>query len=283
MDIKTQLIELIADKRLPHAILLESMDSRLCYDTSVFVAQALLCENLKPDGACGECTPCIKVQTNNHPDIYILSPDEASKAIKVDMIRALRDDAFLKPNEAPCKIYIILCAEAMNDNAQNALLKILEEPPENVYFILSCTGAERLLQTILSRVETYKLDAVEYTADHADIPEELTAVAREIALALCSDNELDLLTATNKLTAVKKDIPTVLDLLAIWARNACMSLYGIETESKDGEIVKKLASSKKKTALLNLIDKTDIAKEKLAQNVNTALFVTWLCAQLRRL
>lgn len=280
MDIKSELIDLIKQSRLPHAILLESLDKQLCYKTSVFIAQALLCESLSDNGACGSCIPCIKVETDNHPDIYFLRPDDTSKSIKVDMIRELRDDAFLKPNEAHYKIYIILSAEAMNDSAQNALLKILEEPPENVFFILSCSSAERLLQTIRSRVETYKLD----NSDNAfsSIDDNIKAVAEEIAAAICSDNELDLLIATNKLIAIKKDIPTVLDLLTLWARNACMSLYGI-SDSDGSDIVKMLASTKKKNSLLNLIDKAAIAKDRAAQNVNPALFVTWLCAQLRKL
>lgn len=282
MDIKSELIELIAQSRLPHAVLLESVDPQLCYNTSVFIAKALLCENLSAEGACGSCTPCIKVETDNHPDIYFLRPDDTSKSIKVDMIRELRDDAFLKPNEAHCKIYIILSAEAMNDSSQNALLKILEEPPENVFFILSCSSAERLLQTIRSRVEAYKLDNSETEFSSAVIDDNIKAIAEEIAAAICSDNELDLLIATNKLIAIKKDIPTVLDLLALWARNACMSLYGIGS-SDSSEVVKRLASAKKKNSLLNLIDKVALAKDRAAQNVNPALFVTWLCAQLRKL
>lgn len=273
--------KLIKENKLPHAILLESTDRSGAYKTALNIAQALLCES-DADIPCGECVPCIKVISGNHPDIYTLEPEQDGKLIKVDAIRAMREDAFLKPNEAGCKIYIIRSAELMNDNAQNALLKILEEPPENVFFILCSGSADRMLETILSRVVVYRLDKAGFSVAQFDAADDVKAIAQDIARAMCSERELDLLTATGKLISVKKDMGKVLDVLELIARNACIAAYGVQGDEQD-EISAMLASTKRKQALTKIFDIINSAREKVTQNVNINLLATWLCAELRRL
>ncbi len=283
MNSNSVFTDMINEKRLPHAMLLECTDKSVCEKTADYIAQALVCtSHEKP---CGECVPCIKFKDGNHPDVYRLTPEGDSRIIKVDMIRALRDDAYLKPNEAKYKIYIISSADSMNENAQNALLKILEEPPENVFFILTCSSADTLLDTIISRVESYNLNDTETGALYsANLSEAVLGISRDIADSLCCDKELDLLTALGKLSGIKKDIPAVLDFLTLTVRNACLVQYGIDVPADDADMkaIQSLALQKKRSSLIKLIDKLYNAKEIFAQNVNLNLFITWLCAELRQ-
>ncbi|MDI6772108.1 MAG: DNA polymerase III subunit delta' [bacterium] len=126
-------------------------------------AQFLNCE--RPDGdACGECDPCRRIVSGNHPDVRILDvahgkffevpeKDYRGKEIPIDQIRALRQDAAYPPYQGRRKVYIIADAERMNPNSSNSLLKILEEPPARITFILIAESAVALLPTIVSRCQ----------------------------------------------------------------------------------------------------------------------------------
>ena len=123
------------------------------------IAAARLCEK-GPDRACGVCRHCRKILQGAfpgiHPDVIAVERQPGSKGtlrreITVDQIRALAVDALVLPNEAAGKVYILPEADAMNVSAQNAFLKLLEEPPENVFFLLCAANREALLPTVRSR------------------------------------------------------------------------------------------------------------------------------------
>lgn len=90
---------------------------------------------------------------NIHPDITTLTIPEGKREILVDQIRDLRSDVYIRPNEAHRKVYVITPADAMNDNAQNAFLKVLEEGPAYACFLLVAEQAGALLPTVRSRCE----------------------------------------------------------------------------------------------------------------------------------
>jgi DNA polymerase-3 subunit delta' len=125
------------------------------------MAQTLVCEN-SPE-ACGHCGPCIRIEKQQSESLHILVPDaEAAKpSIKVDAIRELLDSLSLAA-AGKARIVIIDSAHMMNDQAANALLKNLEEPSENVYFILIAPEIEQLLPTIRSRVQVMRFYALQY-------------------------------------------------------------------------------------------------------------------------
>ena len=120
------------------------------------LAAAALCEGAgeKP---CGVCRQCRKVRGHIHPDVTLIeravSPDTGKlyKDIRIDQIRALSQDASVLPNDAAGKVYIFPHAEEMNIAAQNAFLKLLEEPPAWVTFLLCAESRTGLLPTVLSR------------------------------------------------------------------------------------------------------------------------------------
>jgi DNA polymerase-3 subunit delta' len=111
---------------------------------------AMICQG-PGDKPCLRCAHCEKARRGIHPDIVLYDREDQTRTIYVDQIRALRDDAVIMPNEARRKVYIIRHAGSMNVSAQNALLKVLEEPPGGAAFILTAETPEQLLPTVRSR------------------------------------------------------------------------------------------------------------------------------------
>lgn len=139
--------------QIAHAYLFEGVDGLGKKNIALKLASALVCNSNK-DKPCGKCNSCIKVENGNHPDIKTI---EGEGIIKVDEIRELIKDIQLKPYEGIGKVYIICDADKMNIQAQNALLKTLEEPPSYATLILITTKGSSLLPTIVSRCQVMKL------------------------------------------------------------------------------------------------------------------------------
>ncbi|MDP2910762.1 MAG: DNA polymerase III subunit delta' [Candidatus Omnitrophota bacterium] len=120
-------------------------------------AKALNCEKNNPD-ACDECASCNKVNSMNHPDVFIIKKEKDSSYIKIDKIRDAIYQASLKPYEGRKKIFLIIDADDMNEEAQNALLKLLEEPRENQILILTTSRISGILPTVVSRCKAVKFN-----------------------------------------------------------------------------------------------------------------------------
>ena len=112
------------------------------------LAAAILCK--ESDKPCGVCASCRKVFGNGHPD-FITIDDPEKKTVSVDLIRDARSDIYIRPNEADHKIYLFPRAQDMGIPGQNALLKVLEEPPAYGVFILLTDNPQKLLPTVRSR------------------------------------------------------------------------------------------------------------------------------------
>ena len=144
----------------PHAIILESFNAEKANEEALKIAKSMLCLSgeKKP---CGQCGSCVKVAKGFHPDLKIISLEKNAKSIKIEEIRNVRQDAYILPNEGVYKVYVFTPAEALTVQAQNAFIKILEEPPKNVVFILVCKSSDLLLSTVLSRCEIFNLNESE--------------------------------------------------------------------------------------------------------------------------
>lgn len=112
---------------------------------------SLLCRRPSAQDACGECKSCLLLKAGSHPDNYILEPEEADKAIKVDQVRDLVSFVVQTAQMGGRKVVLIEPAESMNINAANALLKSLEEPSGDTVLLLVSHQTSRLLPTIKSR------------------------------------------------------------------------------------------------------------------------------------
>ncbi|MBR5809244.1 MAG: DNA polymerase III subunit [Clostridia bacterium] len=122
-------------------------------------ASALVCKNTS-SAPCGVCNACIMAKAESHPDIYELMPVEGKRNISVDQIRSVVTDAYTKPYESEKKVYIIAYGDDMNEQAQNAFLKVLEEPPEYAVFVILAENNESLLPTIRSRCTAIRFNPV---------------------------------------------------------------------------------------------------------------------------
>ena len=119
------------------------------------LAAAILCG--KQDAPCGRCSVCRKISDGNHPD-FITVTDPEHKNIAVKIVREIRDDVFIRPNESDHKIYLF--AQDLGIEGQNALLKVLEEPPKYGVFLLLTDNPEKILPTVRSRCTELNLHAL---------------------------------------------------------------------------------------------------------------------------
>ena len=140
--------DMIRSDRIPNTVIIESMSPE---DLASFLAAAAVCSSDGPEKPCGLCPDCKKAKSGTHPDITEIRPVGKANVITVEMARELRSDAYIQPNDADRKVYILYNADLCTEQAANALLKILEEPPVYAVFILCCASAGSLLPTVRSR------------------------------------------------------------------------------------------------------------------------------------
>ena len=205
--------------------------------------------------ACGECTACRKIAAGRHPDVLRVSP--SGLQIKIDQIRDLCQALAMKPYEARTRVAIVADAHRMNPAAGNALLKMLEEPPDRTVLILTAAQTADVLPTVVSRCQHIRFKPVArrhlaamLSAAYGFSPEDarLTAaladgsVTRALAMQrrgwiqrrnwllsemaeLGQRSTASLLALAEKSSQAKEDIPEVLDLLATWIRDVAVARY----------------------------------------------------------
>ncbi len=272
-------------------------------------ANALVCDD--PVGGydpCGKCKSCIQAMTRNHPDIITVTHDKPLTVSVDDVREQIVSDARIKPYQSRWKIYIMNEAEKMTPQAQNALLKTLEEPPEYVVIILLTTSKTAMLPTVLSRCVQLDMRPVEdrvirnYLMTEVGIPDYradiCTAFARgnvgkARSLAVSEDFEnikeeavrvlkfikkmdtSDMIRSLKSLEEYKLSINDFLDICMIWYRDvllykATMDDSAIVFKDETESIIREAEDSTYEGIenTLRILDKT---KERLKANVNFEL------------
>ncbi|HPD89543.1 MAG TPA: hypothetical protein PLU75_08760 [Oscillospiraceae bacterium] len=173
----------VREKRLPHAVLIEGEKGTGRTELALWLCQALLCE--KKDGfPCGNCVPCKKIASGNHPDVEVIRGGGGARSFHIEDVREIRESVWLSPSEAEERIFVLLEIGEMGTEAQNALLKTLEEPPRHARFVMTCENRFALCETIVSRSSVYTLDAPAPTECEALLKERFPAEKPEnLALA----------------------------------------------------------------------------------------------------
>lgn len=275
-------------------------------------AMTLLCEEGKEE-PCNTCHSCRQAETGNHPDIIRVT-HEKPNSISVDDIREqVNNTIMIKPYQGPYKVYIINHADLMTPQAQNALLKTIEEPPRYAVIILLTENAEVLLPTINSRcvmlrlryikdqlIKKYLMESLKVPDYKADL---CTAFAqgnmghaimlansehfneiRETAVNLLRhvhDMELsEIVEAVNSVAAFKLEITDYLDIIAVWYRDVL--LYKA-TKDMDTVVFKDQIDNIREQARMSsyegiqlIISSLDKAKARLKANVNFDLVMELL-------
>ena len=153
--LKQNLISSLSQGRISHFYLISGPEGSGKHTLARLLAAAIMCkDSQKP---CLRCNTCRKIMENSHPD-FITVDDPEHKAVAVKIVRQAREDVYIRPNESDYKIYLF--PQELGIEGQNALLKILEEPPSYGVFILLTSNAEQLLPTVRSRCTELALAAL---------------------------------------------------------------------------------------------------------------------------
>lgn len=303
--------------KVSHAYILNGPDLSGKMMIAEAFARALLCEKQDPDG-CGECRSCRQSDDRNNPDIIYVKQDKPN-TISVDDIRTqLNNDIVIKPYSNQYKIYIVDEAEKMNQQAQNALLKTIEEPPAYAVIMLLTTNADSFLQTIRSRCITLNLKSVKndviksYLMTEKKIPDYQAdvcaafaqgVVGKAIKLASSDDfNELkesalslikrlddidlyEMGEAIKQISDYKLQVQDYFDLITVWYRDV---LYMKATNDVNGLIfkdevydIKKQASKHSYHGIETIIEALDKAKLRINANVNFDLVIELLLMTIK--
>ena len=148
--IKNMLEASVSSKHFSHSYMFIGEDGIGKFLFAKEFAKMILCEDFKNGSPCETCKSCIEYNTQNHPDFFIVSPED-EKSIKIEQIRYMQEKISEKPIVSSKKVYIINDSNLMTKEAQNCLLKTLEEPPEYAVIILVLSNESKILNTIKSR------------------------------------------------------------------------------------------------------------------------------------
>ena len=274
-DNENAIINLIRSGRIPHTVIIEGDSKDERDSAALLLAAGAVCEGT--DKPCLNCKPCRKVLEGAHPDVIVPMPSKTSKT-GIISIKDLREkylsQASIKPNEAALKIYIFYDADRLlREDSQNTLLKIIEEPPQNILFLFTVEKAKLLLPTVRSRAHLMVLRR-SFTPDENSIE-----AAQRIVDGVTSLYEYDLLKNLSALTD-KAAVENTLAVVSEKLRLALLYLSGINT---DDPAAKQLARKLDRRRVLALTDVTHEAIAKLKTNINLQLLLTWLCTQYRRI
>ena len=168
--------------RIAHAFLLSGPHGTGKRTCANYLTQTILCAS--PQAPCGQCPACKKVLAGLHPDVHVVGEEE--KSISVDTIRALRDQLALRPFEADRHIALIPRADRMTAQAQNALLKTLEEPAGGNVFFLLTDQPGAMLPTIVSRCRRLRFSPVSVEACAEILAEKGVEPGRARLAAACA-------------------------------------------------------------------------------------------------
>ena len=154
-ETKRRIGRAIEAQTIPHAFLIGGPSGSGKSTLAMEIAAAMNCQMAETEEAlpCGRCNNCRRIYDGNYPDVKILAKKKDKATLGVDLVKDFREDMFLSSTESEHKIYIIDDAESMTPEAQNALLKVLEEPPSSVIILLLAKECDRILTTIKSRAQ----------------------------------------------------------------------------------------------------------------------------------
>ena len=175
------LTQMLKKKNIPHAMLFTGVDGIGKRTTAMALGMALNCTNPVGVSACGGCPSCQKVISGAHPDMITIRPEGVF--IKIDQVRALSRQLRFAPLEGNWRVVIINDAQAMNLEASNAILKVLEEPPKGTFIILTASQTTDLLPTIVSRCQQVAFRPIPYEKV-AEVLVELQGLDRQTATTL---------------------------------------------------------------------------------------------------
>lgn len=293
--------------KVSHAYIINGEDGAGKKTIADAFAMTLQCEKGAKD-ACLECHSCKQAMTRNQPDIIYLNPEKDHLISVKDIREQINSDVAIKPYSSKYKIYVINHAERMNEAAQNAILKTIEEPPEYVVIILLTTNAEALLPTIRSRcvmvdirpvedalVKSYLMDVLGVDEGKAAIctafaqgnvgkaarlsgSEDFNQIKSDAVQLLKRIKQIDLYELTAAVKAIseyKLKVDDYFDIMSIWYRDVLVYKATMDANRLvfQDEIydIKKQASVSSYEGIEKILQAISTAKTRISSNVNLEL------------
>ena len=304
-SIKKHLQTAIKTGNLSHAYIINGEYGSGRQTIASALAKTIQCQSKTDDtDACGVCTSCKQAESHNHPDIKYITHDKTSISVN-DIREQLNNDISIKPYSSEYKIYIIPDANKMTEQAQNALLKTIEEPPVYAIIILLTENCDSLLPTIRSRCVTLTMNPVEkdkictYLENKFQLEPEQAQIAanycqgnigKAIRFASSSDfiemknqvlkllKNLDSMDIASIIDTIKEfsthknDINDYLDLMLLWYRDVLMFKVTKDANlllySDEYSAISEQATKRDYENIENIIAAIDKAKVRLKANVN---------------
>ena len=304
-SIKKHLQTAIKTGNLSHAYIINGEYGSGRQTIASALAKTIQCQSKTDDtDACGVCTSCKQAESHNHPDIKYITHDKTSISVN-DIREQLNNDISIKPYSSEYKIYIIPDANKMTEQAQNALLKTIEEPPVYAIIILLTENCDSLLPTIRSRCVTLTMNTVEkdkictYLENKFQLEPEQAQIAanycqgnigKAIRFASSSDfiemknqvlkllKNLDSMDIASIIDTIKEfsthknDINDYLDLMLLWYRDVLMFKVTKDANlllySDEYSAISEQATKRDYENIENIIAAIDKAKVRLKANVN---------------
>ncbi len=316
-DIIQYMKNAIDQKKLSHAYIVNGQRGSGKKLLSRLFAMTLQCESGQNE-PCGVCKSCVQTKSGNQPDIITISHEKPT-SISVDEIREqVNGDILIKPYSSPYKIYIIPEADLMTTQAQNALLKTLEEPPEYAIIFLLTENADNLLATIRSRCVMLKLRNIKdklvkkYLMEELKVPDyqaELCAafaqgnIGRATMLAKSEHfNEIkddaiqlmkyidqmelqEIVSAIKQINKYKLEVTDYLDILTIWYRDvllykATKDVAGLVFGDQI-KFIKEKAAKSSYEGIETILSSIEMAKQRIKANVNFDLLMELLLLTIK--
>jgi DNA polymerase-3 subunit delta' len=258
-------------------------------------AARLNCQKPQDDVACGRCLSCRLIQEGNHPDVKVVSPD--GLFIKIDQIRGIQHDMSYKPRyDKGFRVTILENAEKMTQEAQNSFLKLLEEPPRNVVFILVTGNPQGLLPTVRSRCQLIRvsLGGHKTPEDFSDITERLRKAYSCSSLEVLEEAEAieKMLQAQGGAGRSRAQLEKALAAAAGWFRDVLVfketgdiSLVSINPGKSEDDIREALSDDGELYEvhdLIAIIERIEESRKWVRQNANIRLVLESLLFDLRR-
>lgn len=266
--------------RLPCSILISGGSASLREKCAFELAASVLCTENKNSSPCMKCSACLRAMSGVHPDIIKMLPEDGKKLLS---IKAVRDNClsrlYTAPAEGDNKIFIFPSCDDMSVVIQNALLKSVEEPPEDTLFILCADARESLLTTVISRLTEYPLgDPLSSKSKKSD--EDITSCAENIAMAMANEDEFVLMTATGVMHKNRKMMASVAEKLILIIRDAMTEGSSAEKLSGCEMASYALSRSFRISSLLQIKEIMDKIISEAASNANENLLISRFSSEI---
>lgn len=316
-QIKEHMRGALQTRKISHAYIIHGEKSSGKEFIARVFAMALQCEKGGTE-PCNECRSCKQSVSKNQPDIIYVTHEKPNTISVEDIREQVNNDVAIKPYSSKYKVYIINEAEKMTVQAQNAILKTLEEPPAYVIILLLVSNLQALLPTILSRCVTLNMKPVsdrqvrKYLMEELQVPdyradvcvafargnigkakalassEEFDNVKNEALALLKHSREMelqDIIQAIKKINEYKLQISDYLDIMSIWYRDVLLFKATADANSlvfrEEIQAIRKVVARCSYEGIEAVIKALDKAKKRLEANVNFELTMELLFLDIK--